>query len=185
MNIKLFFWLIVPLSAYGMQKNDEAMSQIRRMEDARHVAGKFLACKPRTKLGESLIDPDWQEVNFCLINPNLDTFWHPEIRTEERYYYFHALNKFPKEILTRVISEKTLKEESLVYRFATQDEKEYILRCLKGQSGGTYTMEFSNRPEYKECCFTTKRLNPAHPVVKNALKDVQEKIKRYGHEELP
>ncbi len=170
MNIKLFFWLIVPLSAYGMQKNDEAMSHISTMEDARRIAGKFLACRPRTKLGESLINPGWEQVNFCLINPNVDTYWHREVQKEEQYYYFHVLNKFPKEILTRVISEKTLKEELLMYRFATQDEEEYILRCLKGQSGGIYTMEFSNRAEYKECCFTTKRLNLSHPVVKNTLK---------------
>lgn len=185
MNYKLFMCTAAFIFSLSFcMENEEKMSQVTTMEDARRIAGKFLACKPRTKLGESLINPGWEQVNFCLINPNLDTFWHREIQLEEEYYYFHALNKFGQAILTRVISEKTLKEEPLSYRFVTQDEKEHILACLKGALGDIYTMEFSGRSEYKECCFTTKRLNPEHQVVKDAIR-AGTKIKRYNHEELP
>ncbi len=188
MNYKTSICALAFISSvsFGMH-NEEKMLQLKTMEDAARYTGKMLASKPRTKLGENLVTSNWEQVNFSLINPNIDTFWHRETKKEEQYYYFHVLNKFGNAILTRVISQKTLNEEPLSFRLATPEEKEHITACLEGRLGGIYTMEFSGRPEYKEACFTCKRLNPAHIAIKKALEKEENGlgIKRYEQEELP
>lgn len=165
--------LLLCIPAITITMEDGQMVAIRTMEEVRQYVGQILVCKPRTILGEAVVDPGWHDVNYSYINPDIDAYRQRGSQEEVPYYYFHVLNKYSNPIVTRVISSKTLAEEPLRLRVATQEEESYVNGCLSS-SNIRYTMEFSKHPSIAEAWFTCKRLNNCEPKmarVEKALED--------------
>jgi len=165
--------LLLFISTIAISMEDKKMVIVRTMKEARQYAGQILVCKPRTTLGEKVVDPDWPDVNYSYINPDIDAYRQRGSQEEVPYYYFHVLNKYTNPIVTRVISAKTLAEEPLRLRVATQEEEDYIKGCLSS-SNVRYTMEFSKHPSIAEAWFTCKRLDNCEPRmtrIEKALED--------------
>lgn len=151
-----------------IMENNKSLTQVTTMVGVKEFAGKIVACAPRTKLGESLINADLG-INFSFINPLVDVLWHRETGFQEQYHYFYVLNRFGNKIMTRVISEKTLTQEPLSLRLVNEQEAKYLLKYLQDDYD---IMEFNGRAEYQESCATYQRLNLSDKPLKELLSAV-------------
>lgn len=162
-NIKILAMiLIMPLLSFAMENSVPKLAVVKTFQEALQFADRFVMYRPRHTLGERVALPkENAQLNYGYIDPRTSLF--TEVRSEAGYVYttLFALGHYQAEVITRVISDKTLALEPLSLRLADGAECERMRAILQNTE---YNLAYSCPPRMvsmngdpESCCQLSRR----------------------------